>query len=93
MRDEEIRGELLYIDSRRVIVEFNQWNMKSVNRLFRRDTFSIKFQVNPTNYQLQHTALDYIESHKLFDIIINNPLYESKQFYNPPPKPNVPAIK
>lgn len=55
--------------------------------------YVIKFQLNPTTIKLQHTALDYIESHKLFDILINNPLYDTTQFYNPEPKLNVPAIE
>lgn len=93
MRDEEICGELLFIVGRRAFVKFPRKHQTSVARLYEIDSFLIKFQLNPTTYQLQHTALDYIESHKIFDILINNPLYDTKQFYNPPTKPSAPAIQ
>lgn len=62
-------------------------------KIYEIDTFIVQFTLNPTIFQLQHTALDYMQQHNLFDILINNPLYGSKQFYSPPPKSNVPAIQ
>ncbi|XP_037051435.1 putative helicase mov-10-B.1 [Bradysia coprophila] len=37
--------------------------------------YDIHFEVNQLNYQIQHSALDFIEMHRLFPILINNPLY------------------
>ncbi|XP_037051434.1 putative helicase mov-10-B.1 [Bradysia coprophila] len=37
--------------------------------------YAIHFEVNQLNYQIQHSALDFIEMHRLFPILINNPLY------------------
>ncbi|KAG4069886.1 hypothetical protein HA402_009593 [Bradysia odoriphaga] len=37
--------------------------------------YDIHFEVNQINYEIQHSALDFIEMHRLFPILINNPLY------------------
>ncbi|KAG4069838.1 hypothetical protein HA402_009545 [Bradysia odoriphaga] len=37
--------------------------------------YDIHFEFNQFNYQIQHSALDFIEMHRLFPILINNPLY------------------
>lgn len=38
--------------------------------------FDIYFEINQTTYQLQIQALDYLKEHSLFEVIINNPLYD-----------------
>lgn len=40
------------------------------------DFYDIKFELNPIVYTRQQKALDFIERHRLFDILINNPIYE-----------------
>lgn len=39
------------------------------------DKFDICFVVNPIPYRAQHLALQFFKSHKLFDLLINNPIY------------------
>lgn len=36
------------------------------------DLYDVSFLLNRTVYQLQHNALDFIQKHKVFDIILNN---------------------
>lgn len=38
--------------------------------------FNINFFINRSTYQLQHEALNWMESHELFDILIKNSLYD-----------------
>lgn len=46
-------------------------------------TFDICFHVNRQPFQLQHHALDWIESHRLFDVFVNNSSCEvvDRDFY------------
>lgn len=91
-QDVEIRGQLCSIDNGNVFIEILPMHLKDLMKLYKIDRFSIEFQLNPTVYQLQHTALDYIDRHNLYDTLINNRLYNTRQFYSPPPPPNAPPI-
>lgn len=42
--------------------------------------YDIHFELNQLNYQIQHSALDLIEMHRLFPVLINNPLYHSQSY-------------
>lgn len=46
-------------------------------------TYDICFHVNRLPFQLQHHALDWIESHRLFNVFVNNPSCEvvDRDFY------------
>lgn len=37
--------------------------------------FDIYFQLNLTNFQLQHNALEWMVQHRLFDLLVNSPEY------------------
>lgn len=37
----------------------------------------MRFNINRSNYQLQHNALSYIQQHRLFGILINNPVFRT----------------
>lgn len=41
------------------------------------------------NYQLQHNALSFIEKHRLFPILINNPAYNSQRLCSALPPRNL----
>ena len=38
--------------------------------------FKLNFHINRMTFQLQHATLDWINEHKLFDILIANPQFE-----------------
>lgn len=40
-------------------------------------TFDVNFYINQTPYQLQLQALDFLVKHRLFEILINNPIYST----------------
>lgn len=42
------------------------------------ETYDILFEINRTVYQLQHNALNFIKKHHLFEILINNPMYQQQ---------------
>lgn len=42
------------------------------------ESYDIFFEINRTGYQLQHNALDFIKKHRLFTILINNPMYHDQ---------------
>lgn len=46
--------------------------------------FNIIFCINRTNYQLQHFALNWMNDHNLFDILIKNPQYELRNEHREP---------
>lgn len=37
--------------------------------------YDVHFQINRIPYQVQHKALDFVQHHKLFEVLINNPKY------------------
>lgn len=74
----EISGQICFIRDNRVVIEIFPDCCERLEHIYRFDTFDITFQLNSTPYQLQHTALDYIQNHNLFDVLINNPLYSMR---------------
>lgn len=42
--------------------------------------YDIIFHVNRVPFQLQHYALEWIESHRLFNVLLNNPKFEIVDF-------------
>lgn len=47
---------------------------------FRDGLFDIYFHGNRHSFQMQHTALEWVKEHKLFDVLINNQLYNEAEF-------------
>lgn len=74
----EISGQICFIRDNQVVIEIFPDCCERLEHIYRFDTFDITFQLNSTPYQLQHTALDYIQNHNLFDVLINNPLYSMR---------------
>lgn len=46
--------------------------------------FDVVFYKNRTTYQLQHSALDRLKEHNLFQILINNAKYAQNEYYEEP---------
>lgn len=41
-----------------------------------KQTYDIFFNINRMPFRLQHNALEWIKKHNLFNILINNPIYD-----------------
>lgn len=39
--------------------------------------FKLEFNINRSTFQMQHATIKWIEDHKLFDQLINNPQYQN----------------
>lgn len=72
---DDLTGQICFIRDDRVFVEMFPKSFTKLQKIYQFDTFDITFQLNTTPYQLQHTALDYIQGHNLFNVLIDNPLY------------------
>lgn len=48
-----------------------------------KEVFDIQFRLNPTVYQLQHNALDWVDRHNLVDTLIENVKYNRQHHLFP----------
>ncbi|KAG4068951.1 hypothetical protein HA402_005099 [Bradysia odoriphaga] len=72
---QEIGGSISRRDNEKIYVSLYD----GVER-FNEDTlYDIKFKINRIPFQVQHKALDFIRSHKLFEILIENPKYSTQE--------------
>lgn len=60
----------------KIFVEINENCFEKFLKVSVEKSFDIHFVLNRTPFQLQHLALDFIEDHGLFDILINNIKYD-----------------
>lgn len=66
-----LNGKIKRRESGKIYVEIfnaNKWDSQ--------EQYDIAFEINRIVYQLQHNALEFIQKHRLFDILINNPSYQ-----------------
>lgn len=54
-----------------MLVEISE-GIEFVRQVYDKEVFDIQFRLNPTVYQLQHNALDWVDRHKLVDTLIEN---------------------
>lgn len=74
----KFNGKIIRRESGKIYVNiYPGWECSSTG------SYSIKFEVNRTGFQLQHNALDFIQMHGLFSIFINNRLYYSQNPISP----------
>lgn len=71
----EISGSISGRDGNRIYVFLND----ALERFNENNFYDIHFEVNRIPFQVQHRALDFIKSHKLYEILIENPKYSSSQ--------------
>lgn len=76
------KGEIIGKDNGKIHV-----CLKNVIAWHEDQLYDIVFQRNRTPFLLQHKALEYVHSHQLFDVLINNPKYWLNQSENSPSKP------
>lgn len=69
----EIKGKVKEQKDGKVYIEI--WNWDSFKRVNTGDTYSMHFQANSKNFELQTNALEFIDKHDLFDCLIKNPAY------------------
>lgn len=65
-------GQIILKENNKIFVD-----LTSIENWKPEQLYDIVFQNNRTFYLLQHQALDLVRSHKLFDLLINNPNYYS----------------
>lgn len=67
-------GKIKRRESEKIYVDiYPGWKCDTTER------YSINFELNRTGFQLQHNALKFVKEHRLFNILINNPLYHSQR--------------
>lgn len=72
-----ICGQIKTTNKEFIFVEINdRRHAEHIRRNYNRK-FDIFFQLNVFAFQLQHNALRWIHKHNLFNILINNPKYDS----------------
>lgn len=67
-------GEIILKLNTKIYIELNDLT----DKLNTDELYDICFDYNPIFYHLQHQALDFVQRHRLFDILINNSLYHEK---------------
>lgn len=65
-------GQIIFKENKKIFVD-----LESITDWHQDQLYDIVFRINRTFYLLQHQALDLVRSHKLFDLLINNPTYYS----------------
>lgn len=82
--NEVIKGEIRRYRDKKIYIRIFDESFKTVHSLCKTgSSFNVNFKMNRTPYQLQHYALDFVESHNLFGKLINNPrYYEPMQVVN-----------
>lgn len=73
-----IYGQIKGINKDFIFIEINDQHYADyVKQNCSRRSFDIYFQLNIMTFQLQHNALNWMRLHKLFDLLVNNPEYNS----------------
>lgn len=70
-------GSIFKIDRQFIYIKISD-GFEDLRYLHGNQTFDIDFHVNRLPYQLQLNALKWIEDHKLFKVLINNPLFNEQ---------------
>lgn len=66
----QLNGKIKQRKGEKIIVEiFNAYKYDHFT------TYDLTFETNRIVYQLQHSALEFIEKHEIFNILINHPDY------------------
>lgn len=76
-KDEIFAGTIFKIDYRFIYIKIDEC-FDDFRYFYADHTFDINFHVNRLPYQLQLNALKWIKEHKLFEILINNPLFNEQ---------------
>lgn len=66
----KLKGEIEFREDEKIYVD-----IYNADKSIATTNYYIVFEKDRAVYQLQHDALDIIEKHKLFNILINNPIY------------------
>lgn len=76
-KSEIFAGSIIKIDYQFIYIKIND-GFDDFRHLYADQTFDIDFHMNRLSYQLQLNALKWIKDHKLFKILINNPLFDKQ---------------
>lgn len=71
--DVEIKGRVVQMKNDKIYIEMCSY--KSFRMVDTADNYSLHFQVNRKNFELQMSVLSFIDMHNLFDCFINHPAY------------------
>lgn len=76
---ESIEGQITGIDEHFIDIEIYEIDQTNLNL---RAKYEIDFILNRLPYQVQHFALDCVQTHNLFRNFINNPLLDNRHILN-----------
>lgn len=72
----QIPGQIKGINKEFIFLKIDdESHVNLVKSLCNDHTFNIYFRMNSMTYDLQHQALKWMNSHSLFDSLVNNPKY------------------
>ncbi|XP_031626698.1 putative helicase mov-10-B.2 isoform X2 [Contarinia nasturtii] len=74
-----IPGSIKGCNKKYIFVKIDEDGFDYLRRHCKWTFFDISFHMNRTIFQLQHNALEWIEDHQLFSLLIKNPTYDVKQ--------------
>lgn len=75
-----IDGRITNCDGKYIFIKItNGFEKLSVLATNMMQVFNVDFYINQTPFQLQIQALDLMVEHKLFETLINNPLYRDNE--------------
>lgn len=70
-------GKLLKIDNDFIHVRIANASYNMARELCGTTSFDLKFRVNSTPFQVQHNALNWINKHRLYSKLIQNPKFQN----------------
>lgn len=74
----EISGQIKSCNRDYIFVRFSGNDFSYIHKNCHTELYDIVFHINRTPFQLQHTALEWMQKHNLFDCLINNPAYDTE---------------
>lgn len=77
--DEELKGKINRKESNNIYIHLYLPYKSRPAASYALQEYDLSFILNKTVHQLQHNALDFIQKHRLYDILINNPLYHTQR--------------
>lgn len=73
----EARGKLIRYGYNRIFIKIFENDAMLKQNLYQMPFFDIFFDIKRQPYQFQHSALQFMEKCHLFNLLINNPKYDS----------------
>lgn len=70
-------GSIKGKDEEKIYIEMYEQSYVSFREKYKNQHFDIFFRFNRLSFRMQHFALDFIRDHGMYNLLINNPAYDS----------------